>query len=101
MCPNPAPATAKGPEGAFGASGYASADGATVEVLRLGLKNGSSTTVAGVRWRRASTVHSISMLVPGALESALTEASAITCFRIGLHVVLVALPTCRPRVYRG
>jgi hypothetical protein len=70
----------------------------TVAVLRGGLKNGSSTTVAGTRARLASTVHSTSIFVPVSLCPASTEASATTFFRIGLQVVLVALPTCRPRV---
>ena len=43
-------------------------------------------------------IRSAAIFVPGALWSARTEASASTFFRMGLHVVLVALPTCRPRV---
>jgi hypothetical protein len=71
---------------------------ATVAVFRGGLKNGRSVTMAGTRLRLASTVHSTSILVPVSLCPASTEASATTFLRIGLQVVLVALPTCRPRV---
>src|SRR5262249_51170416 len=55
---------------------------ATVEVLRSGLKNGSSTTVAAVRLRLASTVHSTSIFVPSSLWSASTDASASTFFSV-------------------
>ena len=65
------------------------------------MKNGSSTTVAGTRLRRASTVHSTSSFAPTSLCPAATDAKATTFFRIGLHVVLVALPTWRPRAYSG
>jgi len=62
------------------------------------LKNGISATVAGTRLRLASTVHSTSILVPVSLCPASTDARATTFFRIGLQVVLVALPIWRPRV---
>ena len=52
------------------------------------------STVAGTRPRRASTVHSISSWVPGSSSAASTEARAMFALRIGLHVPLVARPTC-------
>ena len=49
-------------------------------VFRGGLKNGVLTTVAGTRWRTASTVTSHSSAVPSAKCGAATVASAISFF---------------------
>src|SRR5438874_7667217 len=64
--------------------------------LRGGLKNGVLTTTAGTRWRTASTVISKSSGVPSAQYGASIVASAISFFRTGDHVVVVARPTCLP-----
>src|SRR5207249_4431382 len=74
---------------------------AGVAVLRGGLKNGVLTTVAGTRWRTASTVTSNSNDVPSALCGASMVASAMSFFKTGDHVVVVARPTCRPFLYTG
>ncbi len=51
--------------------------------------------------RTASTVISTLSVVPTAEFSRLTQASAIIFFKVGDHVVDVALPTCRPPQYTG
>src|SRR6266478_2450053 len=70
-------------------------------VFRGGLKNGIATTFAETLCRTASTVISTLSVVPTAELSRATHASAIIFFKVGDHVVDVALPTCRPPRYTG
>src|SRR5262245_53789434 len=65
-------------------------------VFRLGLKNGVFTTVAVTRCLTASTVTSISNLVPSLAKSRRTVARAMSFFNVGDHVVDVAFPICVP-----
>src|SRR5437588_6571743 len=58
-----------------------------VAVFRAGLKKGSFTTRAPTLFRTASTVISISSLVPGAAWLLPTLASAIIFFSVGDQVV--------------
>src|SRR6476619_6761790 len=74
---------------------------AGIAVFRAGLKNGVFTTVAGTRWRSASTVTSNSSAVPSANWGADTVASAISFLSTGDHVVVVARPTCVPFLKTG
>src|SRR2546426_11057277 len=70
-------------------------------VFRLGLKNGSGTTVAVVCFRWASMVNSICSFVPSFEKSVLTLPSAINFFNRGENAVVVALPACRSPEYTG
>ncbi len=60
--------------------------------LRSRSRNGRSTTCAGTRPRRPSTVHSTSRRVPTGSYRGGTDASAMACLNIGLQPTLVALP---------
>ena len=65
------------------------------------MKKGNGTTFAETLWRTASTVISMLSVVPAGALPRLTLPRAIIFFRVGDHVVEVALPTCRPPRYTG
>src|ERR1700730_504992 len=72
-----------------------------VDVFLAGLKNGIAVTFTFVFRRIASIVISICNCVPGFACSVSTLASAISFFRIGDQLVVVALPTCLSPEYNG
>src|ERR1700686_2398406 len=72
-----------------------------VAVFLGGLKNGSVVTFTFVLSRMASIVISICSDVPGFAYSVSTLASAISFFRIGDQLVVVAFPACFSPEYKG
>src|SRR5688572_24201480 len=72
-----------------------------VPVFLAGLKKGVGTTVAGTRWRTASTVCSTSTRVPVGMCDALMVARPIICFSTGDQVDEVMRPIWLLLPYTG